>query len=227
MPGDGHDIALTIALTEYEFAREQRRMSYEGTAQRFNYYLLIASGGTAVVAGLLGASGGTDTPRVAAAGVVGGIVALLGFVIFIRLVHYRLVSIEQAYTIKALRMYLMSRAPELRRYSMLPMVGDDDAGPFGFPRAQGARTWTGLTQMVGLVNSVLLGLGLGEVVRLAHGAVWSAVACGAVIAIISTSLHRAYERRLVAAADRRTASAVQHRLQEPDPPPLSRPEGAA
>jgi hypothetical protein len=209
---ENRDVALDVALAEYEFAREQRRLSYEGSAARFNYFLLIASGGTAAVAGLVGTQQVSDTARTVAAMTIGGVVLLLGFVIFVRLVNYRLVAIEYAYTINALRTYLLTRAPQLRPYSLLPTLDDADAVPYGFPRYRGLRSWTGLAQTVGLVNSVLAGLAVGVLTRSADAAGWAAIVSGAGLAIACSLAHRAYERRLIGDIDGRMRSEVRRRM---------------
>jgi hypothetical protein len=118
------DLALTVALAEYEAVREMRRGAHEGSAARFNYFLVVASGGTAVVAGLLG-SGGLATARGAAAVAIGAMVLLVGGVVFVRLVHYRVTGLEYNTALDALRTYLVSRAPEVGPYVVMPTLADD------------------------------------------------------------------------------------------------------
>jgi hypothetical protein len=197
MVAAGEDASLAVALAEYEFLREHRRLSYEGSAARFNSFLLIASGGTAVVAGLLGAAGGPQPVRGAAAGALGGVVLLVGFAVFVRLVHYQLSAIEQAYHMNLLRTFLLDRAPALRPYSLLPTIHDVGAVPFGSGRERGLRGWSGLPQTVGLVNSVLVALagavlGFGLV-----GNGWVAGLVGVALGVGSAVLHHRYEQRLI------------------------------
>src|SRR6266511_3785244 len=87
-------------------------------------FLVVASGGTAVVAGLLG-SGDTDTARTAAALAIGAMVLLVGGVVFVRLVHYRVTGLEYNTALVALRTYLVSRAPEVGPYVVMPTLADD------------------------------------------------------------------------------------------------------
>jgi hypothetical protein len=114
VPDENADVSLTVALAEYEAVREMRRGAHEGSAARFNYFLVVASGGTAVVAGLLGSAGAASAGRTAAALAIGAMVLLVGGVVFVRSVHYRVTGLEYNTALDAMRTYLVSRAPEVR-----------------------------------------------------------------------------------------------------------------
>lgn len=212
MPREFEDIELTVVLNEYELVREQRCNNRNGSNARFNYFLVVASGGTAIVAGMLGTPGGSTMARIAAAGALGAVVLALGLSVFVRLVYYRISDVEHAYTLNALRTYLLRRAPSVRSYVLLPTLDDDDASlPHAMAtRAGTARSWAGLAQTVGLVNSVLLGLAAATTAHFAHLVWWGAVPVGVAVAAVSVLLHRRYEQRAVALA----TLAVDHRARQ-------------
>ncbi len=186
------DFALTIALAEYEAVREMRRGAHEGSAARFNYFLVVASGGTAVVAGLLG-SGDTDTARTAAALAIGAMVLLVGGVVFVRLVHYRVTGLEYNTALDALRTYLVSRAPEVGPYVVMPTLADD----VRLRMSSRVRSWTGLASTVGLVNSVLLALAAGALSGWARSHWGVALVAGLIVLVNAVLGHRAYERAII------------------------------
>ena len=214
MPRDFDDVELAVVLNEYSFVREQRRNNRDGSNARFNYFLVVATGGTALVAGTLGVPGGVTVPRIAAAGVMGALVLVIGLLVFVRLVHYRLSDIEHCYHLNALRTYLLRRAPSVRSFVLLPTFDDEESS---LPLSARARGWAGLAQTVGVVNSVLIGTAVavaGCYLRF-PGAPWwvpAAVAAGAVAAGVSLLLHRRYEQRILAVAslsiDHRTRKRV-------------------
>jgi hypothetical protein len=184
---------LTIALAEYEAVREMRRGAHEGSAARFNYFLVVASGGTAVVAGLLGSAGALSTGRTAAAFAVGAIVLLVGGIVFVRLVHYRVTGLEYNTALDALRTYLVARAPELRPYVLLPTLEKDIRLRMG----SRVRSWTGLAQTVALVNSVLVATATAALVAWGTGTVWAAAGCGLLMLAGAVAVQRVYERVVV------------------------------
>jgi hypothetical protein len=205
------DIDLTVALAEYEAVREMRRGAHEGSAARFNYFLVVASGGTAVVAGLLG-SGGSEPARTAAAAAIGAMVLMIGGVVFVRLVHYRVTGLEYNTALDALRTYLVDRAPAVRPYVMMPMLADD----IRLRMSSRVRSWTGLASTVGLVNSVLLALAVGALSGWAASPHWwVAAGLGLVALALAVAAHRAYERAVVIHAITR----LRARLPADPPPP--------
>ncbi|GEM_PF-6716473 len=206
------NIELTVALNEYQTVREQRQSNRDGSNARFNYFVLIASGGTAVVAGMLGSPGGSGTARFAAAAAVGGVALMVGLIVFVRLVYYRLSAIEHAYALNALRTYLLRRAPGVRPYVLLPTLDDDEAQTPHAIAVQGwsARSWAGQAQTVGLVNSVLSGLAGATVAHVVHPTWWAATAVGVALAVASLLLHRRYEQRAV----RLTTARIERRAQQ-------------
>jgi hypothetical protein len=188
------DVPLTIALAEYEAVREMRRGAHEGSATRFNYFLVVASGGTAVVAGLLGSGGGVSSARNLAALTIGGMVLLIGAVVFVRLVHYRVTGLEYNTALDAMRTYLVRRAPQLRPYMLMPTL-DDDVRARMMSRARG---WTGLAQTVALVNSVLLAVAVAMLCGWAAAPRWwVAVVAGLLTLALAVFAHRAYERAVI------------------------------
>jgi hypothetical protein len=206
------DVDLTVALTEYEAVREMRRGAHEGSAARFNYFLVVASGGTAIVAGLLG-SDGSAPARLAGAVAIGAMVLMIGGVVFVRLVHYRVTTLEYNTALDALRTYLVDRAPAIRPYVMMPMLTDDIRLRMGTR----IRSWTGLASTVGLVNSVLLALAVGGLSGWAASpSWWVAIGPGLVTLALAVVAHRAYERVVVSHAITRLRARL-----PADPPPCA------
>lgn len=201
LPDDGADPSLTVALAEYEHLREARRAINEQSTARFNFFLVIASAGTAVSAGLVGAgAGGGDGFSAARAGTIaaiGALLLLLGVAVFARQVEFNGRSRRYAVAETALRTYLIRRSPDLARYVLMPTL--DDAGPFAAEpfRRHWFRDAVGLAGTVGLMNSALVGAGGG----LALSAVtpwWLAAVAGVALMLTAVTLHVVYVRRRLA-----------------------------
>jgi hypothetical protein len=196
---DDPEVALTVALAEYEHLREARRAVSDQSAARFNFFLVIASAGTAVSAGLVGAAAesGLGSGRAGTIVGIGALVLLLGVAVFARQVEYNLRSRRYAVAETVLRTYLMRRSPGLSRYVLMPTL--DDAGPFAAEpfRRHWLRDVVGLAGTVGMVNSALLAVGLG--LGLAGPAPWwVAAVAGVAVMVAAVAAHVGYVRRRLA-----------------------------
>jgi hypothetical protein len=190
------DVALTVALTaalaEYAHLREMGLYTDTSSAARFNYFVAVATAGTAVSAGLLGAATSTPT-RVSAAAVIGGLVLLLGVVSFGRMVYYRMSRAEYTAALDALRTYLVRRAPDVAPYVVLPTIHDppDVPVPGGTPDPLSSPSKVGLAMTVGLINKALLaGMAGGLVWRWGRTPPPFAVATAAVVFLVAAAVHR-------------------------------------
>lgn len=197
------DATLTVALAEYAHLREARRALGEQAAVRFNFFLVVASAGTAVSAALVGAGaragGRLDAARVGAIVVIAALVLLLGVAVFARQVEFNGRSRRYAVAETTLRTYLTRHSPELAPYLLMPTL--DDAGPFAAApfRRHWARDAVGLAGTAGLVNSALVATGGGVAVgRTAPW--WAAVGAGLLLLAAAVTLHVVYVRRRLAAS---------------------------
>ncbi|HEU4426002.1 MAG TPA: hypothetical protein VFR67_25985 [Pilimelia sp.] len=193
------DAELTVALAEYEHLREVRRAISDQSTARFNFFLVVASAGTAVSAGLVTAGVRVSGSRVGTVVAIGTLVLLLGVAVFVRQVEYNGRSRRYAVAMTALRTYFVRRHPELSPYVLLPTL--DDPGPFASEpfRRHWIRDAVGLAGTVGLMNSALMGVAAGMALgRTAHWAV--AAAAGGVLVVASLAAHVAYVRRKLAAS---------------------------
>lgn len=180
------DTELTIALAEYEHLRELSRAVHDQSAARFTFFLAVASGATAVSAGLIttGTPHGPVGPAVLAG--LGLLVLLLGVFVFARQVELNDRGRRYAVAATVLRTYLTRRAPELAPYIVMPTL--DDPGPFApepFHR-HWFRDLVSQAGMLALVNSVLVGLSVALAV-LATGVAWP-VGPAAALAVVAASI---------------------------------------
>lgn len=190
------DTELTIALAEYEHLRELSRSVHDQSTARFTFFLAVASGATAVSAGLIttGQPGGRVGPAVLAG--LGLLVLLLGVFVFARQVELNDRGRRYAVAATVLRTYLARRAPGLAPFIIMPTL--DDPGPFApepFHR-HWFRDLVSQAGMIALVNSVLVGLAAALAVLLA-GPAWLAALVAAAITPASVAVHlRAIRRRV-------------------------------
>jgi hypothetical protein len=196
-PADELDTALTVALAEYEHLREARRAISEQSTARFNFFLVIASAGTAVSAGLVGTSGDLSRSRLGAIATIGGLVLLLGVAVFARQVEYNGRSRRYAVAETTVRTYLVRRSPDIAPYLLMPTL--DDAGPFAAEpfRRHWLRDAVGLAGTVGLMNSALVAVG-GGVALGAMAPWWVAAAAGVALMAAAVTAHVGYVRRRLA-----------------------------
>lgn len=191
------DTELTIALAEYEHLREMSRAVHDQSAARFTFFLAVASGATAVSAGLIttGTPRGPVGPAVLAG--LGLLVLLLGVFVFARQVELNDRGRRYAVAATVLRTYLARRAPELAPFIAMPTL--DDPGPFAPEpfRRHWFRDLVSQAGMLALVNSVLVGLAVALAV-LAAGTTWLAVLAAAAVVPASIAAHLRVIRRRVA-----------------------------
>ncbi|MEV0455227.1 hypothetical protein [Catellatospora methionotrophica] len=155
------DIELTVALAEYTTILEMRRAVSDQAHNRYNFFLVIATAVAAVSAGLLG-SGIDDNVKTGAVAALGTLVLLMGPAVFARQLRYTGASQRYGLAEQTLRTYLLSRAPAVAPYVLLPTLDDD--GLFPPPASsshQRLRDAVGLAATIGLVNSALFAMGGG------------------------------------------------------------------
>jgi hypothetical protein len=204
------DVALTVALAEYEHLRETRRSSNEQSTARFNFFLVVASGATAVAGGLITSAGPGAASTGAVAG-IGGLVLLLGLTVFIRQVEFVSRSRLYGIAIDSVRTYLARRAPDVAPYLLLPTLDDPGAYQGQPPGGRWLRDTVGLAGTVGLVNSVLIGIGGGWVAHGARAATWLAVSVAVLLLAASAAGHVWYVNRRTSRAARRVRATVHER----------------
>jgi len=194
------DTELTIALAEYEHLRELSRTVHDQSTARFTFFLAVASGATAVSAGLIttGRPDGRFVPAVL--GGLGLLVLLLGVFVFARQVELNDRGRRYAVAATVLRTYLARRAPALSPFIIMPTL--DDPGPFApepFHR-HWFRDLVSQAGMIALVNSALVGLA-GTLAVLLAGPAWLAALVAAVVAPASVAVPlRAIRRRVARSA---------------------------
>ncbi|MEU5721389.1 hypothetical protein ABZ783_06155 [Micromonospora sp. NPDC047738] len=195
------DTELIIALAEYEHLRELSRTVHDQSSARFTFFLAVASGATAVSAGLIttGRPDGQIRPAVLAG--LGLLVLLLGVFVFARQVELNDRGRRYAVAATVLRTYLARRAPGLTPFIIMPTL--DDAGPFApepFHR-HWFRDLVSQAGMIALVNSVLVALAATMAVLLLGGPVWLAALVAVMVATASVAGHlRAIRRRVARSA---------------------------
>ncbi|MGY0006608.1 hypothetical protein [Micromonospora sp. I033] len=194
------DTELTVALAEYEHLRELSRAVHDQSAARFTFFLAVASGATAVSAGLISAGppGGRVAPAVLAG--LGLLVLLLGVSVFARQVELNDRGRRYAVAATVLRTYLARRAPDLAPYLVMPTL--DDAGPFAPEpfRRHWFRDLVSQAGMIALMNSALVGLAAALAV-LAVAPPWLAATVAALLVPAAIALHlRAIRHRIAASA---------------------------
>ncbi|NES16609.1 MULTISPECIES: hypothetical protein [Micromonospora] len=191
------DTELTIALAEYEHLRELSRAVHDQSAARFTFFLAVASGATAVSAGLIttGTPPGPVGPAVLAG--LGLLVLLLGVFVFARQVELNDRGRRYAVAATVLRTYLTRRAPELAPFIVMPTL--DDPGPFAPEpfRRHWFRDLVSQAGMLALVNSVLVGLAVA-LAALAADAARLAGPAAALVVAASIAAHLRIIRRRVA-----------------------------
>ncbi|MEV4412252.1 hypothetical protein [Catellatospora sp. NPDC049609] len=148
------DIELTIALAEYAKLTESRRAISDQAHNRYNFFLVIATGVAAVSAGVLG-SDINDNVRIGAVAALALLVLLMGPTVFLRQLRFSNAGRNYAVAEEAMRTYLVRRAPQLAPYVLLPTL--DDAGLLAPTNSRRrSRDAVGLAATIGLVNSTLL-----------------------------------------------------------------------
>lgn len=178
--GDRRDVELDIALAEYEHLRIARQVSFQGSAGRFNFYLIIVAGSPAALTlaakVVPKASVWVSAPLLLA-------VFALGLVTFRRLVEFDYWSTYYTRGLNYVRAYFLKRAEGLNEYFVLPSSGDR-------PKFLEAH---GLMRATGFINSVVfgmsIGLGAGTALGNNGGAGFAGGVCGFVA---SWLLHVAY-----------------------------------
>jgi hypothetical protein len=113
------DVGLTIAIAEIDGIREFLIMNNSHVANRFNYHLVLISAAFAGSAALFGA--GRMPESVALVGAVATTVLTLGLLTFARIARADVTREEFITMINLYRGYLMTRAPELATYNILPV----------------------------------------------------------------------------------------------------------
>ncbi|MFU8872895.1 hypothetical protein [Micromonospora sp. SL4-19] len=211
------DTELTIALAEYEHLRELSRTVHDQSTARFTFFLAVASGATAVSAGLIttGTSDGRVGPAVLAG--LGVLVLLLGIFVFARQIELNDRGRRYAVAATVLRTYLARRAPDLAPFIVMPTL--DDPGPFApepFHR-HWFRDLVSQAGMLALVNSVLVGLATTLAV-LAAGPAWLAASVAALVVPASVAAHLRAIRHRVARSAAQVGTVLSTRTLTPPPP---------
>jgi hypothetical protein len=207
---DDPDIALTVALAEYEHLREARRANNDQSTARFNFFLVVASAATAVAGGLI-TGGGSGAANASAVAGIGALVLLLGLTVFVRQVEFTNRARLYAVAIDTVRTYLTRRAPEVAPYLIMPTLDNDGAYQGRPPGGRWLHDAIGMAGTVGLVNSALLAVGTELAVRRSGTPTWLAVACGVAVLAAMTSTHIWYVNRRTGKAFARIWATVQER----------------
>ena len=201
---DEPDPTLAVALAEYQHLREVRRAIHDQSTARFNFFLVVASAGTAVSAGIVGAGAtadlGLNGARIGAVLAIGALVLLLGLSVFARQVEFNGRSRRYAVAETTVRTYLTRRCPDLAPYVLMPTL--DDAGPFAAEpfRRHWFRDAVGLAGTAGLLNSALVAVGGGAGLWAAAAPWWAAAAVGVSLLVATVTGHVWYVRRRLAAS---------------------------
>lgn len=156
------DVALTVALAEYEFIRELRKTNTDRSAARFNFYMVAASGTIAALAALASQKTDAEAVQLAAAAALGAVFLTLGAAVFVRLVQFTAVQHEYSLALNALRAYLLHRSPELKPYFLLPVLRPQDV-----PTRRSTSPFSGLAGTAGAINSGVVGFATGALVCIA------------------------------------------------------------
>jgi hypothetical protein len=221
---DDPDVALTVALAEYEHLREARKANNDQSTARFNFFLVVASAATAVAGGLITGSG-SGTANTSAVIGIGGLVLLLGLTVFVRQVEFTNRARLYAVAIDSVRTYLARRAPELAPYLIMPTLDSPGVYQGRPPGGIWIRDAVGLSGTVGLVNSAVLALGSGMAARHAGAAMWLAGLAGGIVLVAATGTHVWYVRRRTETAFARIRTTVDGRHLPADTGPA--PESAS
>ncbi|MGW0433439.1 hypothetical protein ACWDV4_13000 [Micromonospora sp. NPDC003197] len=208
---DEPDVALTVALAEYEHLREALRANTEQATARFNFFLVVASAATAVSGGLI-TSGGAGAANTSAVIGLGALVLLLGLTVFVRQVEFANRTRLYSVAIDTVRTYLVRRAPDVGPYLILRTLDDPGAFPGRPPGGRWTRDLTSLSGTVSLVNSALVGLGVGLAVRQIGVAWWIVVAAGVAGMVGAMFIHLVYTSRRRATASARIWTSVDQRV---------------
>ncbi|WP_191841274.1 hypothetical protein [Catellatospora chokoriensis] len=191
------DIELTVALAEYTKIIEIRRAVSDQAHNRYNFFLVLATGVAAVSAGLLG-SAIDQNVRVGAVAALGTLVLLMGPAVFLRQLRYTGASQRYGIAEQALRTYLVRRAPEVAPFVLLPTLDDD--GLFPPPadsRRQRQRDAVGLASTIGLINSALYAMGGGLLGAAARLPGWAVVALALALFAAAAAAHLWWVSRTV------------------------------
>ncbi|MEU3457801.1 hypothetical protein ABZ671_30050 [Micromonospora sp. NPDC006766] len=219
------DTELTIALAEYQHLRELSRTVHDQSVARFTFFLAVASGATAVSAGLISTGGphGRFGPAVVAG--LGLLVLLLGIFVFARQIELNDRGRRYAVAATVLRTYLARRAPALSPFIIMPTL--DDPGPFA-PEPFNRHWFRDLVSqagMIALVNSALLGLATTLTALLLAAPAWLAAPIAAVVAATSVTAHLRAMRRRIARSAAHVGTVLTTRPLTPPPPPPPPPPG--
>ncbi|HEX5541335.1 MAG TPA: hypothetical protein VFX60_07190 [Micromonospora sp.] len=207
---DDPDTALTVALAEYEHLREARRTTTDSSAARFNFFLVVASGATAVTAGLIAGSG-TGPANILATIGIGCLVLLLGLTVFVRQVEFINRAKLLGVATDAIRTYLSRRAPELTPYLLMPTLDTPGVYQARPPGSSWLRDAIGLASTIGLINSAVLAAGGGVGARAVGVPVWGAVLTAMAVFAVSAIGHLVYIRNRTVTAYARIQAAVDQR----------------
>lgn len=158
--------------------------------KRTSLYLTVISGGIAILVGLGQFGADTAVLRWPAFGLL-AVLLLIGLLTFQRLIERRIRGTEYLRAINRIHRYFVDRDPDLGPYFYWPAC--DDLPAF----ASRGATMEGLRDLIALLNSLFIGVLLGQVlaVLLAGRLVGIAAAVGLVTAVLSWTWHQAYERR--------------------------------
>ncbi len=211
------DVPLAVALAEYEAVQEASRRVDDRSSNRFNYFIVVASGALALSAGLLGTSGASVATGLTVVSTVAIFVIAVGLAVFVRLVHYRVTFLEYRLAANALRTYLVRRAPELRPYVLLPTIEDDVppwAGQVRTSRRLGS--WASLSATIGLMSSLLVGVVVTSLLWRIGMSYAADLPLGLVACAASVAGHRRYERRIIEDSDRQMRQRAEQRLAHGD-----------
>jgi len=213
---DEPDVALTVALAEYEHLRDALRANTAQATARFNFFLVVASAATAVSGGLI-TGGGTGTANTSAVVGLGALVLLLGLTVFVRQVEFTNRANLYGAAVDSVRTYLVRRAPTVGPYLLLPTFDTPGVYQGRPPGGRWTRDAIGLAGTVSLVNSALVGLGAGVAIRHAGAPKWLAVTGGIAVLLLGMLTHLWYVSHRRAAATARIWSSVDRRHQPSDP----------
>ncbi|MBO4209716.1 hypothetical protein [Micromonospora echinofusca] len=207
---DEPDVALTVALAEYEHVREASRAIHDQSVARFNFFLAVASASTAVSAALITANGPGERVRLATVVGLGVLVLLLGVAVFARLVELNDRGRRYAVAATALRTYLTRRAPDLAPFMLMPTL--DDPGPFTPEpfRRHWFRDAVGLPGTVGLVNSAVVASAAALGVAASRPG-WVGALVGVGLLAGSVAAHLTVVRRRVARSARQVGVVLDRR----------------
>ncbi|WP_341716605.1 hypothetical protein QQG74_21755 [Micromonospora sp. FIMYZ51] len=185
------DAAIMIAMSEINSTRDFLVLGNTQAGSRFNYYLLLFSAGYAGAGALIGSPSADRHLNLTILVSVSAALLAVGLLTFERLAKSDVTRLEYLVMIDLYREFLLTKAPELRPYTLLPV--QMPGAPIRDWKVQSA--YKNLATTTSIMNSLAAAVAVAAIAQMPEGDLFLTIVFSLPILALSLAVQTLWLRR--------------------------------